>query len=65
MNDMGKITKKQEKVIDAVLQAVGQWKDAGAITPPPFFWIGRWRRSDDEQSQDGIGLSGRSDQQNG
>lgn len=37
MNDMGKITKKQEKVIDAVLQAVGQWKDAGAITPPPFF----------------------------
>ena len=36
MNDMGKITKKQEKVIDAVLQAVGQWKDAGAITPPFF-----------------------------
>ena len=34
---MGKITKKQEKVIDVVLQIVGQWKDAGAVTPPPFF----------------------------
>ena len=33
---MKKITVKQEKVIDAVLQAVGQWKDAGAVTPPFF-----------------------------
>lgn len=32
---MKKITVKQEKVIDAVLQIIGDWKKEGTV-PPPF-----------------------------
>ncbi len=34
---MKKITEKQEKAIDAVLQIIGKWKSNKAVTPPPFF----------------------------
>jgi hypothetical protein len=34
---MTKITVKQEKAIDAVLQIIGKWKSDKAVTPPLFF----------------------------
>lgn len=34
---MEKITVKQEKAIDAVLQIIGRWKSDKAVTPPFFF----------------------------
>lgn len=38
MNEtMKKITVKQEKAIDAVLQIIGKWKSDKAVTPPLFF----------------------------
>ena len=33
---MKKITVKQEKSIDAVLQIIGRWKSDKAVTPPLF-----------------------------
>lgn len=33
---MKKITEKQEKAIDAVLQIIGKWKSNKAVTPPFF-----------------------------
>lgn len=33
---MKKITVKQEKAIDAVLQIIGKWKSNKAVTPPFF-----------------------------
>lgn len=33
---MKKITVKQEKAIDTVLQIIGRWKSDKAVTPPFF-----------------------------